>query len=103
MDLNKALAKSIKEASSYEGLSLEFSKSSIEEIQKYGMIHNISEYIEKDELRTYIHCTKADGNTFLYVIQKMLEDGEVELKFTEKASEKSINYLNKLAKIEEVN
>ena len=31
MDLNKALAKFIKEASSYEGLSLEFSKSSIEE------------------------------------------------------------------------
>lgn len=98
MDLNEVFSNCIKERLNYEGVSLEFSKKTVDEINKYHFINNISEYIEKDELRTYLHCTYMNHDLMLNVLMDMLKSGEAKITFTDKASEENIRYLEKLAK-----
>lgn len=99
-NLNKKISECISEKMNYSGISLEFSKKLIEEIKEDGFISDIDEYIEKDELRTYIHCTYFDNDMILYVLQRMLMNEEAEIVFTDKAKDKDIDYIKKLAKFD---
>lgn len=99
-NLNKKISECISEKMNYSGISLEFSTKLIEEIKRDAFIENIEEYIKEDDLRTYIHCTYMDNNMILYVLQRMLMDGEAEVVFTDKATDKDINYIKKLAKFD---
>lgn len=96
--LNDKFSESIEDKLDYKGMSMEFSENLIKEIQTDGFIGNISEYIEKEDLRTYIDYKYMDKHMILYVLQGMLKNGEAKIVFTEKAKEKDINYLKKLAK-----
>lgn len=99
-NLNKKISECISEKMNYSGISLEFSTKLIEEIKRDAFIENIEEYIKEDDLRTYIHCTYMDNDMILYVLQRMLMDGEAEVVFTDKATDKNINYIKKLAKFD---
>lgn len=96
--LNEKFSESIEDKLYHKGISMEFSEKLIKEIQTDGFIKNISEYIEKEDLRTYIDIKYMDKDLILYVLQGMLKNDEAKIVFTEKAKEKDINYLKKLAK-----
>lgn len=99
-NLNKKISECISEKMNYSGISLEFSTKLIEEIKRDAFIENIEEYIKDEDLRTYIHCTYMDNDMILYVLQRMLMNGEAEVVFTDKANDKDINYIKKLAKFD---
>ena len=99
-NLNKKISECISEKMNYSGISLEFSTKLIEEIKRDAFIENIEEYIKDEDLRTYIHCTYMDNDMILYVLQRMLINGEAEVVFTDKANDKDINYIKKLAKFD---
>ena len=99
-NLSKKISECISDKMNYSGISLEFSKKLIEEIKEDGFLQNIEDYIKEEELRTYIHCTYMDNDMILYVLQHMLNDGGAEVIFTNKAKEKDINYIKKLAKLD---
>lgn len=97
-DLNKKISECISDNINYNGVSLEFSKHLIDIINSYGFIHNIDDYIQADDLHTYINDTYLDNHTLLSVLQNMLMNGEAEVIFTDKATDNNVNYLKKLAK-----
>lgn len=96
-DLNKKISECISDNINYNGVSLEFSKHLIDIINSYGFIHNIDDYIQADDLHTYINGTYLDNHTLLSVLQNMLMNGEAEVIFTDKATDKNVNYIKKLA------
>ena len=59
---------------------------------------NITEKVEKDNIRTYIQSKYMDSHMFLYTFATMLRNDEIEIKFKENASIKHTEYLNKLSK-----
>lgn len=99
MNINSNLSKAINNSMELQGVSFEFSSYLIDRISKYGFLNNVNQYIESDDIKTYLKGVPeiVDMNTYLHVFVKMLEEGAVDISFNEKASQKDIEYLKKIS------
>lgn len=94
-DFNKKLAKTFKDEDECLGRTWEFSDYLRAEIGKTGIVDNVYEMLQNEHIRIYTHAMDNREMIF-YVLQGMLDRGEVGLQFTEKAQEKDIQYLKRL-------
>ena len=66
-----------------------------------NLVQNIGQYISQYDddnkpIEVYIKSNEYERYTLLYVIMKMIEDGEIQLSFTDNATDKNKNYIKKL-------
>lgn len=94
-NFNKKLAKAFKDEGECLGRTWEFSDDLKAEIGKTGIVDNVYEMLQNEHIRIYTHAMDNRDMIF-YVLQGMLDRGEVGLQFTEKAQEKDIQYLKRL-------
>jgi hypothetical protein len=91
MNFNKYLIKSIEDSMDLNGVSIELSSNFKED---YFVV---TEELEKDNIRTYISGGYLDSYMFLYHFAKMLEENKITITFNESATEKDIDYFEKLS------
>lgn len=86
------------ELDNLKGRSFEFSKELRNKIYNQGFICNMGQYINEDnsDIEVSISPTEYERYILLKIIMDMIQNEEIELKLTDKATDKNINYLNKL-------
>jgi hypothetical protein len=90
LDLNKSLSASIKNALEFKGISIEIADNYTEKL------FNLEEQQKTDNIRLSVNIDCYDERLFLDVVKDMLNNGEIEINFTDKATERHIEYLNKM-------
>lgn len=93
---NEKLAKIFKDEDECLGRTWEFSDDLRAEIGKTGLVDNVHEMLKEEHIRVYSHGGIDSRGLVFYVLQGMLERGEIGLQFTNKAKQKDIEYLNSL-------
>ena len=97
-DINSKLNQVIENMINFKKISLEFSKNTMSNIDKYQMLEDIDKYIEKDEIRVYMGSGVVNDYLLLSTISDMLKNGQAKIEFTDTANKDTIKYLEKLNK-----
>lgn len=98
----KIFLQAYEELDNLKGRSFEFSDDIIQKLNKDNFLNDISKYIDRNkdnkDINVYIHSIEYEKYILLDVIMNMIKDKEIELTLTDKATDKNINYINKLIK-----
>ena len=90
--LEKQIAQALENKLCFVGMSMEIGNN------VDASYFNIDEEMDNGNIRVY--TSDLNSSQILYVLTNMLESGQVELAFTDKATEKNVGYLKKLCKVE---
>jgi DNA-binding response OmpR family regulator len=90
VNLNKSLSEGIKNALEFKGISIEIADNYMEKL------FNLEEQQKTDNIRLSVNIDCYDGRLFLDVVKDMIENGEIDIILTDKATERHVEYLNKL-------
>ena len=68
--------------------------------EENGLITDVDEWIVNNDLNVFGHGNGFDQHMILVTLCKMLECGELEIIPTDKCSEKNVEYIKKLIKVD---
>ena len=92
MDINKEVSTIINNTLAFKGVNIEITDSYTEKL------FNLDEEQKKENIRLSVNFEHYDERLFLDVLKNMIDTGEIDIKLTDKATERHIEYLKKLTK-----
>ena len=90
MDINKEVSASINNVLAFKGVNIEITDNYTEKL------FNLEEEQKKDNIRLSVKFENYDERLFLDVLKNMIANGEIDIKLTQKATERHLEYLGKL-------
>lgn len=99
MDYRKIMFNAIESILSFEGMTIDVNN--MDKLkQENGLIIDVDEWIVNNDVNIFGHGNGFDQYMILITLCKMLESGELEIVPTDKCTEKHINYIKKLTKVD---